>query len=304
MTRRAPGVRVGFIGLGQMGKPMAGNLVSSGFQVMVFDPLHPAVEELVDRGAKEGASASDVAERSQLTVLMVRDATQAEAAVRGEDGFLAGAAEGDTLIVMSTLPPALVRDFGETLSARGVSVLDAPVSGGVEGARAGLLTVMAAGQADVLGRCRPVLEVLGDRIYHVGEAVGLGQTVKVLNQALYFTGLAVSAEAIVMGAKAGIDPDVLVDVIGESSGGNWALKNRAPLAWRNEYRSGGALSIALKDLRAATQLAEDVGVPALVASSTAHLFKLAESLFGAEGDDPLVVKAMEIIGRHTLRREG
>jgi 3-hydroxyisobutyrate dehydrogenase-like beta-hydroxyacid dehydrogenase len=297
-------VRVGFIGLGQMGKPMAGNLVSSGFQVMVFDPLHPAVEELVDRGAKEGASASDVAERSQLTVLMVRDATQAEAAVRGEDGFLAGAAEGDTLIVMSTLPPALVRDFGETLSARGVSVLDAPVSGGVEGARAGLLTVMAAGQADVLGRCRPVLEVLGDRIYHVGEAVGLGQTVKVLNQALYFTGLAVSAEAIVMGAKAGIDTDVLVDVIGESSGGNWALKNRAPLAWRNEYRSGGALSIALKDLRAATQLADDVGVPALVASSTAHLFKLAESLVGAEGDDPLIVKAMEIIGRHNLRREG
>jgi 3-hydroxyisobutyrate dehydrogenase-like beta-hydroxyacid dehydrogenase len=206
--------------------------------------------------------------------------------------------------VMSTLPPALVRDFGETLSALGVSVLDAPVSGGVEGARTGLLTVMAAGQADVLGRCRPVLEVLGDRIYHVGEAVGLGQTVKVLNQALYFTGLAVSAEAIVIGAKAGIDPDVLVDVIGESSGGNWALKNRAPLAWRNEYRSGGALSIALKDLRAATQLAEDVEVPALVASSTAHLFKLAESLFGAEGDDPLIVKAMEIIGRHTLRREG
>jgi len=97
---------------------MAGNLVSSGFQVTVFDPLHSAVEDLVDRGAKEGASASDVAERSQLTVLMVRDATQAEAAVRGEDGFLAGAAEGDTLIVMSTLPPALVRDFGETLSAR------------------------------------------------------------------------------------------------------------------------------------------------------------------------------------------
>jgi 3-hydroxyisobutyrate dehydrogenase-like beta-hydroxyacid dehydrogenase len=303
-TRRAPAVRVGFIGLGQMGKPMSGNLVASGFQVTVFDPLHSAVEELVDRGAKEGASARDVAERSQLTVLMVRDATQAEAAVRGEDGFLAGAAEGDTLIVMSTLPPALVRDFGETLSALGVSVLDAPVSGGVEGARTGLLTVMAAGQADVLGRCRPVLEVLGDRIYHVGEAVGLGQTVKVLNQALYFTGLAVSAEAIVIGAKAGIDPDVLVDVIGESSGGNWALKNRAPLAWRNEYRSGGALSIALKDLRAATQLAEDVEVPALVASSTAHLFKLAESLFGAEGDDPLIVKAMEIIGRHTLRREG
>lgn len=296
-------MRVGFVGLGQMGKPMSGNLVASGFRVTVFDPLHSAVEELVNRGAESGVSVSDVAERSQLTVLMVRDAAQAEAAVRGEDGFLAGAAEGNTLIVMSTLPPALVRSFGETLSARGVRVLDAPVSGGVEGASAGLLTIMAAGHTDVLDRCRPVLEVLGERIYHVGDAVGLGQTVKVLNQALYFTGLAVSAEAIVIGAKAGIDPDVLIDVIGESSGGNWALKNRAPLAWRNEYRSGGALSIALKDLRAATQLADDVEVPALVTSSTAHLFKLAESLLGAEGDDPLIVKAVEIIGRHTIYRE-
>src|SRR5215210_6158786 len=133
-TRRAPGVRVGFIGLGQMGKPMSGNLVSNGFQVTVFDPLHSAVEESVNRGAKGGASARDVAEQSQLTVLMVRDAAQAEAAVRSEDGFLAGATEGNTLIVMSTLPPAVVRDFGETLSARGVRVLDAPVSGGVEGA--------------------------------------------------------------------------------------------------------------------------------------------------------------------------
>ena len=296
-------MRIGFIGLGQMGKPMSGNLVSNGFQVTVFDPLHSAVEESVNRGAKGGASARDVAQRSQLTVLMVRDAAQAEAAVRSEDGFLAGAAEGDTLIVMSTLPPAVVRDFGETLSARGVRVLDAPVSGGVEGARAGLLTIMAAGHADVLDRCRPVLEVLGDRIYHVGDVAGLGQTVKVLNQALYFTGFAVSAEAIVIGTKAGIDPDVLVDVIGESSGGNWALKNRVPLAWRNEYKSGGALSIALKDLRAATQLADDVEVPALVTSSTAHLFKLAESLLGAEGDDPLVVKAVEIIGRHAIPRE-
>ncbi len=296
-------MRVGFVGLGQMGKPMSSILLASGFQVAVFDPERSAVGELVDRGAERGGSVREVAERSQLTVLMVRDAAQAEAAVGSEDGFLAGAVEGDTLIIMSTLPPALVRDFGETLSARGVRALDAPVSGGVEGASAGLLTIMAAGHADVLDQCRPVLEALGDRIYYVGEEVGLGQTVKVLNQALYFTGLAVSAEAIVIGAKVGIDPDVLVDVIGESSGGNWALKNRAPLAWRNEYRSGGALSIALKDLRAATQLADDAEVPALVTSSTAHLFKLAESLLGAEGDDPLIVKAVEIIGRHTIHRD-
>lgn len=293
-------MRVGFVGLGQMGKPMSRNLVTSGLQVTVFDPLRPEVEELVEHGAESGASVRDVARRSEATVLMVRDAAQAEAAVLGKEGFLEGAVEGHILIVMSSLPPTLLRDFGETLSDRGVEVLDAPVSGGVEGARAGTLTVMAAGGANVLDRCRLLLETLGNRIYHVGDAAGLGQTVKIINQAMYFTGLAVSAEAVVMGAKAGIDPDVLVDVIGESSGGNWALKNRAPLAWRNDYKSGGSLSIALKDLKAAIQLADEVEVPALVTSSTAQLFRLTESLLGAEGDDPLIVKAVEKIGRHAI----
>jgi len=253
------------------------------------------------RGATAASSPKDVAERSEITVLMVRDADQAEAAVRGEEGFLAGAGEGNTLVVMSSLAPALVRDLGEELAVRGVGVLDAPVSGGVEGARAGALTVMAAGRADVLDLCHPVLEVLGGRVYNVGEAAGLGQTLKVLNQALYFTGLAVSAEAVVMGAKAGLDPEVLIEVIGQSSGGNWALENRVPLAWRNEYRSGGALSIALKDLGSATELADELRVPALVTSATANLFGVAEGLLGAEGDDPLVVKAVEIMGRHALQ---
>jgi 3-hydroxyisobutyrate dehydrogenase-like beta-hydroxyacid dehydrogenase len=294
-------VRIGFVGLGQMGRPMSGNLVSAGYGVAVFDPVRAAVDELTGWGATPTSSPREVAERSEVTVLMVRDAAQAEAAVRGEEGFLAGADQGDVLVVMSSLPPALVRDFGEELVARGVGVLDAPVSGGVEGARAGALTVMAAGHADVLDRCRPVLEALGGRVYNVGEAAGLGQTVKVLNQALYFTALAASAEAVVMGVKAGLDPEVLVEVIGESSGGNWALENRVPLAWRNEYMSGGALSIALKDLGSATELADELRVPALVTSATANLFKVAEGLLGAEGDDPLVVKAVEMIGRYTIR---
>jgi 3-hydroxyisobutyrate dehydrogenase-like beta-hydroxyacid dehydrogenase len=296
-------VRVGIVGLGQMGRPMAANLLSAGYQVAVFDPVSAAVEELAARGAEAGRNAADVAERSEVTVLMVRDAAQAEAAVRSEEGFLAGAGEGDALVVMSSLPPTLVRALGEALSARGTSLLDAPVSGGVEGARAGSLTIMAAGSRDTLDRCRPVLEVLGGRVHHVGEVAGLGQTLKALNQALYFTGLAASAEAVVMGAKAGLDPEVLVEVVGESSGGNWALEHRVPLAWRNAYRSGGALSIATKDLSTATTLADELGVPALVISATTHLFKLTEGLLGAEGDDPLVVKAVEIIGRHAIEQQ-
>jgi 3-hydroxyisobutyrate dehydrogenase-like beta-hydroxyacid dehydrogenase len=281
---------------------MAANLLSAGYRVAAFDPVGTAVEEVASRGAEAGASVADVAERSEITVLMVLDAAQAEVAVQGEEGFLAGASEGDALVVMSSLPPSLVRGFDEELSARGIEVLDAPVSGGVEGARSGSLTIMAAGPHDTLDRCRPVLEILGGRVHHVGEEVGLGQTLKALNQALYFTGLAASAEAVVMGAKAGLDPEVLVEVVSESSGGNWALENRVPLAWRNEYRSGGALSIATKDLRTAMGLADELELPALVISATAHLFKLTEGLLGKEGDDPLVVKAVEIIGRHALER--
>lgn len=285
-----------------MGRPMCVNLLAAGYGVSAFDPVITAVEEMVDQGAVAGKSAADVAERSDLTLLMVRDAAQAEAAVRCEKGFLEGADEGDVLLVMSSLPPDLIRGFGEEFSSRRIGLLDAPVSGGVEGAREGSLTIMAAGSVGAFGRCRAVLEVVGGRVHHVAEEVGLGQTLKALNQALYFAGLAASAEAVVMGAKAGLDPEVLVEVVGESSGGNWALKNRAPLAWRNGYRSGGALSIALKDLATATGLADELKVPAPVLSATAHLFKLAEGLLGTEGDDPLVVKAVEVIARHEIER--
>lgn len=227
-------MHVGIVGLGQMGRPMAANLLSAGYQVAVFDPVGTAVDELVGHGAKAAANPADVAGCSEVTVLMVRDAAQAETAVRGEAGFFAGAGEGNVLVVMSSLPPALVRDLGKDLCARNVSMLDAPVSGGVEGARSGTLTIMAAGSIDTLERCRPVLEVLGERVHHVGEAVGLGQTLKTLNQALYFTGLAASAEAVVMGAKAGLDPEVLVDVIAGSSGetGRWRTGPRWPGATR------------------------------------------------------------------------
>jgi 3-hydroxyisobutyrate dehydrogenase-like beta-hydroxyacid dehydrogenase len=142
---------------------------------------------------------------------------------------------------------------------------------------------------------------MGKNIFRVGLQPGQGQTLKALNQAMYFTGLAVAAESLVAGSKAGIDPDVFVEVVSQSSGDNWALRNRAPLAWRNDYRSGGSIAVANKDLNTALAISRELGVPALVMTATAQLFDIAEKTGHENADDPEVVRAIETLARHILR---
>ena len=285
-------MQIGFLGLGQMGLPMSRNVAMS-FPVTGWDVRPEAVKAAGFATENGQNSPSDVARAADLTVLMVRDSAQAEQVLYHQDGYLDGAVEGRVLIIMSSLPPGLVSAAAHTLSERGVEVLDAPVSGGVEGAVAATLTIMAAGSPDVLSRCRPVLDTMGHRVVDVGKSPGLGQTVKAMNQLAYFSNMAVAAEALVVAAKAGIDPEVMVDVLSASSGDSWALRNRVPLAWRNDYISGGALSIARKDLKSATDLAADLDIPMFMAPATAQLVALSQTLWGQDGDDPLMVKTAE-----------
>ncbi len=283
----------GVIGLGQMGGPMTEHLIEAGFQLVVYDRDPAAMAQAEARGARAASSPRALGEAVEVAIIMVRDSVQAEAALYGEAGFLAGAVPGTVLVVMSSLTSAFVEALEARAQADGVHLLDAPVSGGVEGARAASLTLMCAGGEPAMTAARPVLEPLSGALHWVGERPGLGQTLKALNQAMYFTGLAVAAEALVVGTKAGLDPERMVAVIAASSGDNWALRNRAPLAWRNAYRSGGSLAIARKDLRAARAEAEAQQVPMLVSTATGQLFDLAAILGDAEGDDPEVVRVLE-----------
>jgi len=296
-------MRVGFIGLGRMGSHMCLNLLRRGFEVAVYDVNRASCDALARDGAKAVSSAAAVAAQSDAAILMVLNREQAEAAVHGEAGYVSGARAGSTLVVMSSLPPDFVRAVALELEPSGVQVLDAPVSGGVEGARAASLTIMASGPDAAFEVAEPALTAMGTNIYRIGSRPGQGQTLKALNQAMYFTGLAVAAECLVAGSKAGIDPDVMVDVISRSSGDNWALRNRAPLAWRNDYKSGGSLAVANKDLNTALAIIRESGMTAPITAATSQLFDIAGKLGPHNADDPEIIRTIEKLARHTLRQQ-
>ncbi|MEF2559288.1 NAD(P)-dependent oxidoreductase [Aurantimonas sp. C2-5-R2] len=295
-------MRVGFIGLGRMGSHMSRSLLRASLAVNVYDVDPAPMKELEREGATVALSPAEVGAGSNVTILMVHDQQQAETAVYGEAGYAAGTRAGKTLVIMSSLPPNFVAELAGDFETKGIHLLDAPVSGGVEGAQQASLTIMAAGSDTAFQAAEPILAKMGRNLYRVGLCPGQGQTLKALNQAMYFTGLAVAAEVLVTGSKAGIDPDVMVEVIARSSGDNWALRNRVPLAWRNDYRSGGSLAVAIKDLRTALDIGREFDMPLPVTTATAQIFGLAGRLGAADADDPEVVRTIEILAGHVLQK--
>ena len=285
-------MKVGIIGVGNMGWQMTQRLVKAGHRVSAYDPREQVAHALPQLGATAAPSAAAVAKDSKATILMVLNAAQADEAIWGENGYAESAEPDSVLILMSSLPPAFVAGTAERAADR-FHVVDSPVSGGVEGAAAGTLTIMAAGSDAALQTVRPVHEALGEAIIHVGSRPGLGATMKAVNQAMYFTAMASAAEMVVTAAKAGLDPDTVIDVVGRSSGDSWALRNRVPLSWRNEYTSGGSLAVAAKDMAAGQELAEQLGVDARVTKSAAEIIREALDRHRGEGDDPLIVEAVE-----------
>lgn len=285
-------MKVGIIGVGNMGWQMTDRLVKAGHQVSAYDPREQVAHALPQLGATAAPSPAAVAKDSEATILMVLNAAQADEAIWGDDGFAQSAGPDSVLILMSSLPPAFVADTAERAADR-FHIVDSPVSGGVEGAAAGTLTIMAAGSEAVLETVRPVHEVLGEAIIRLGSRPGLGATMKAINQAMYFSAMASAAEMVVTATKAGLDPDTVIEVVGRSSGDSWALRNRVPLSWRNEYSSGGSLAVAAKDMAAGLELAEQLGVDARVTKAAAETIREAVDRHNGEGDDPLIVEVIE-----------
>jgi 3-hydroxyisobutyrate dehydrogenase-like beta-hydroxyacid dehydrogenase len=294
---------VGIIGVGNMGTHMARRLAAAGHGVSGFDPRPDIQERLAEVGGVALPSAAQVAATARVTVLMVLDDRQAEATVWGEGGVAEGAGPDSVLLVMSSLTPSWVEGV-QARDARRFQVVDAPVSGGVEAAKTGSLTIMAAGDDRAIQTVQPVLDALGTNIIRVGDRPGLGATMKAINQAMYFSAFASAAEMVVTGARAGLDPDTIIDVVGASSGGSWALRHRVPLAWRNGYRSGGSLAIAAKDLGTALGLADELGTNADVTRAVAALVADALREHDGAGDDPLIVEAVERLSGFAVAARG
>jgi 3-hydroxyisobutyrate dehydrogenase len=251
--------RIGFVGLGTMGASMAANLLKAGAQLTVWNRTPGRAADLVALGAIVASSPADVARNSAIVVVCVSDTPDVEAVLFGDDGVLVGAASGSLVIDCSTISAEATREFGRRLAERGIGMVDAPVSGGSEGARHGTLTMfVGGGDADVT-RAMPVLEAMGKTITHLGP-LGSGQAGKAVNQVILGGAYLGLAEGLILGLNAGLDPKLLVAALSGGSAQSWALTNRSGNMIADEYPLGFRLSLHRKDLGIALAMADQMGV--------------------------------------------
>ena len=284
--------RIGFIGLGIMGRSMARNLMKAGFPLAVWNRSRPGIDELVSEGAAEGGSPADIARRSDVVITIVGDSPDVEEVALGAGGIIEGAHPGLVHIDMTTMSPQVTRRIAGRLAEAGVEMLDAPVSGGQQGAIEGALAIMVGGKAETLERCRPALAAMGRKIVHCGPA-GAGQTVKLCNQiAVAITNLGV-CEALVFAARSGIDPRVMIEAVSAGAGTSWQLQNLAPRIVERDFRPGFKVAHQGKDLRLALEAAAAMAAPLPGTGLVAELFSALEADgLGEEGTQALV-KALE-----------
>jgi 3-hydroxyisobutyrate dehydrogenase len=281
---------IAFVGLGAMGAPMAENLVKRQFRVTGFDMRDSARDALVAAGGHAAASAKEAATGAEALVLMVVNAAQARA-VLFEGGALEALAPGAVVILMATCPPGEVEAIAAQVTASGRRFVDAPVSGGVVGARAATLSIMVGAPDESFALAKPILDAMGDKVFHVGQSAGQGATVKTVNQLLCGVHIAVAAEALSLAEKAGIDGRVLFEIMGGSAASSWMLKDRGPRMHEAEPTVSSAVDIFVKDL----SIVLDAGRAARTAlplAAAAHQMFLAASGLGHGGrDDSQVVRA-------------
>jgi len=284
--------QVGFIGLGTMGAGMASNLIEKGNDVVVWNRTASRMEPLVQAGASKAASPADVARRCPVVMMCVSDTPDVDAVLHTADGLLAGITNGSLVIDHSSISPGATVGFAEEVAELGGSWVDAPVSGGSEGAARGTLSIMVGGREADVERARPYMEAFGTTITHVGP-VGAGQQVKIVNQILVVvTQLAVS-EALLFAQASGLDLGATLNAIKGGAAGSWMLANRGPQMIERDWRPGFTIDLQQKDLRLALEAADAVGVPI---PGTALVFQLYRALqnegLGGEGNHALV-KALE-----------
>ncbi len=292
--------RIGLIGLGIMGKPMARNLLKAGYPLTVYSRGRSAVEALLADGAAGARSSQEVAERSDVVITMVTDTPDVRQVILGEHSVLTGMQVGGIIIDMSTISPSVTREIAEVVKAKGVHFLDAPVSGGEGGAMAGTLSIMVGGEAEVFTTCLPIFQAMGKNIIHVG-GTGTGQLTKLCNQiAVAVTNLAMS-EALVFAARAGVDLEKMHQAISGGAAGSWQLSNLAPRIFQRDFAPGFMVKLQQKDLRLVLQEADRLRL-ALPATSLVHsLFNALETMGAGDEGTQALVKVLEQLAGVTVR---
>jgi 3-hydroxyisobutyrate dehydrogenase len=282
--------KIGFVGLGMMGLPMARNLIDDGYEVTVFDLDKATIEKAEVFGATPKESGAQVAEVSSIIITMVPDSPHVEAAIAGASGIIKGISRGSILIDMSTISPETGKKMARLLSGKGAGFIDAPVTGGVMGAETGTLSILVGGDAETVERALPVLNVLGDNVTHMGP-VGSGHTAKIANQILGAATLAGIGEAFVLAKKAGLNLQIFFEAVSKGAGQSWLLDICGPQILSGDFTPGFMVKHMQKDLRLAEETGAQTGTSLPTTNLVAQLYRSIQ----AEGPDAVNQGAQALV---------
>jgi 2-hydroxy-3-oxopropionate reductase len=263
--------KVGFIGLGIMGRPMAKNLLKAGFPIVAYDLNKDAVADLVKAGALAASSSKEAAGEADVIITMLPDSPDVKEVILGKDGVMEGIKPGSIVIDMSSINPLVSQEIEKELRKKGVEMLDAPVSGGETGAIQGTLAIMVGGEEKVFKDCVDIFNAVGKNIVRVG-GIGAGGFVKLVNQIIVAMNIAAVGEAFTLGAKAGLDPQVIHQAIRGGLAGSQVLETKAPMIFGRNFKPGFKIKLHHKDLQNALSTAKDLGVPLPLSSFVQQIF--------------------------------
>lgn len=295
--------RIGFVGLGIMGKPMAKNLLKAGYQLTVYDVVGERVGELVAAGAGAAKSSREVAESSDVVITMLPNGPEVKEAVLGAGGVLEGARAGLLLVDMSSIAPGVSQEISAKVSEKGVVMLDAPVSGGEPKAIEGTLAIMVGGPKDAFEEAAPILKAMGSSVTHVGE-IGSGNVTKLANQIIVALNIAAMSEAMVLATKAGVSPEKVYQAIRGGLAGSTVLDAKMPMVLKGNFKPGFRIELHIKDLRNALDTAHDLGVPLPLCSGVMEIMQALRTDGHAKDDHGGIVQFYEKLAKVEVRGRG
>jgi len=294
-------MKIGFIGLGIMGKPMSLNLIKAGYQLVVMDVFESAVAELVAAGAEAAPTPRAVAELSDIIITMLPNSPQVKQVVLGEEGVIEGARPGAVVIDMSSIAPLVSREVAGKLATNGVEMLDAPVSGGQPKAIDGTLSVMVGGAQEVFDRCYPVMKAMAGSVVRTGS-IGAGNITKLANQVIVALNIAAMAEALVLATKAGVEPELVFQAIRGGLAGSTVLDAKAPLVLDRKFNPGFRINLHIKDLANALDTSHELGVPLPLTASVMEMMQALKVDGQGDADHCSLVRYYEKMAQVEVRR--
>ena len=293
--------KIGFIGLGIMGKPMSKNLFKAGYKLVVLDLNRSAVDELVSLGAEKAATPKEVADICEYIITMLPDSPEVKEVVLGKNGLIEGLKAGSVLIDMSSISPIVSRELSHKLEEKGVEMLDAPVSGGEPKAIEGTLSVMVGGKRDVFNKCYPILKSMAASVVHTGS-IGAGNVTKLANQIIVALNIAAMSEALVLAGKAGVEPELVYQAIRGGLAGSTVLDAKAPLVMDRKFKPGFRIRLHIKDLKNALDTSHEIGVPLPLTSAVMEIMQALRVDDMGEDDHGSLIRYYEKLAKVEVKR--